>query len=467
MQERLGWKHGALIAGVVGAIAALYYAPFHEAVGGVDLLLFSFLAFFSPYAGIALLAGSVGLPDPPGLPLTSYQIVTMGFIANYMLSGRLSNGIHISAKLVPTLWPFLVLILSALISGLYHCDISLVVLLVKIMGAILMMALTICTPKSVDIPVVIGAALLGFATSASTYWLDVFGFPVSQSVKLYRLDLLRISARDPNATGMILGATLIGVWLIILQLPFSRSSGRGILFVLGGVVITAFVLPALVFTGSRAALTGLPVALIIGLVLSNRRALRTIRILLLIALGGLSVVLDYMVAGSMFGAFKTLFIDFFPAGIDTKVSLWRYGLNTIAESPIFGIGSQEAFRALNPYGIDVHNTYLEFAIIGGVPAFLTFLMVILTPLLMLMRAWRRGLSEADARVLGVATGLYTYCLYTIFFISVPGNKALWMSWTLLIVSLLPHLNRVGSRHRSEPRRSFGSTAFQYSRRTST
>lgn len=447
------WGHGVLVGVVIAAVAGLYYTPVHEAVGGIGLLILSFVAFFSPYAGIALLAGAIDLPDPSGLALTSVQIVSAGFIANYILSGRFV-AVRLSRPVVASLGPFLPLAMLVGLSSLYHSTPQFFVLMIKILAFIAMVVLT-WHSSPIDVRVAIAAGLLGFAAASSTYWLEASGLAAAQLIELYRLDLVRISARDPNATAIVLGTALCGLWLLIGFRPSKGGSRRRGVSVLAGILVLVFVLPALVFTGSRAALLGIPVGLVTGLSVAVRRLPGRAVLFSFVGLGVLVVVLDRLGPASVTDALGTL-LAFTQAqgGGGVKIALWRRAVEVAAASPVFGVGSQEVFRNLNPYGTDVHNTYLEFAVIAGIPAFLASLAVVTAPLLMLMRAQRRGVTEAHAAVLAPASGVYAYCLFTTLFISAPGNKALWLSWILLTLTLLRiptrGVGRVGPCFRSSP-----------------
>jgi O-antigen ligase len=87
-----------------------------------------------------------------------------------------------------------------------------------------------------------------------------------------------------------------------------------------------------------------------------------------------------------------------------------------------------AFRERNKYEADIHNTYLDFGVFAGLPALFIFIWIITLPL----RKIKRLKIPKDSLIVSMLA-VYTYCLITIFFISVPGNKVLWIIWTMLFV----------------------------------
>jgi O-antigen ligase len=248
---------------------------------------------------------------------------------------------------------------------------------------------------------------------------------------------MRISAHDPNATAINIGAALIGLLFLLIPSKMGhRKSNQGIR-ILGGSILVLILIPALISTMSRAAIGGLVLTTVIFSIILIRQG--RLQIPTLMKWSVVCVIFTIAIYGvSSTGRIKTLdtvynLYQFSMKGegkrsLTVKTELWSEALLTIWTAPLFGIGNMNAFRERNKYEADIHNTYLDFGVFAGLPALFIFIWIITLPL----RKIKRLKIPKDSLIVSMLA-VYTYCLITIFFISVPGNKVLWIIWTMLFV----------------------------------
>lgn len=429
------WPHLLLTSLVLLISSLMYYATFHRQFGFIALIAISFLAFFSPYAGIVLLAASIDLPDPQNVALTSTQIVSLGFIVNLIVTGRFAK-VEFPRKFLMPLGLFILLLSHTAISGMFNSDFGFAITVLKILPFVIMIIVLLQGKSIISKEMYLAAFVAGLAVAGSTYWFDFFGLDVTEAVQLWRGNFIRISGQDPNATAINLGAALIGGCFFLFSMrmvPKQTSSLTRTL--LGGGFLTLVIVPPLVYTGSRAGLLGVFMTIaIMGLFVYLPR-IRTASftsvlsfLLVLIAILGVLFIVDQILGTGVVRVLDTLI--YFPER-GAKVSIWSQALSVASESPMFGVGNQAVFRARNILATDIHNTYLDFAVLAGFPALFLFFALTLTPLIMANA--RGSLDTLQKRALFIALSVYIYCSFTILFISVPGNKTFWLSWAMLLV----------------------------------
>jgi len=155
------------------------------------------------------------------------------------------------------------------------------------------------------------------------------------------------------------------------------------------------------------------------------------------------------------------------ASSDTRLGLWRIGLEAIKEHPLTGIGIGN-FRTLTPSSNDpsvqvhhvAHNTYVEVGAEMGLPSLFAFLGILAASFWTLERVLGRTAQAGPALVRQAALGLQAGllgCSVAIFFSSLQYIKPFWL--IVFLTMCLPSLiakrrrTRVTALETSKPIRS--------------
>jgi O-antigen ligase len=159
----------------------------------------------------------------------------------------------------------------------------------------------------------------------------------------------------------------------------------------------------LILSGSRGAMLGLAVPLII-LVFESKIVLRT-----------LSFVLPIALLLSLFSLFPTQLLDRSNETLTTAESrtmAWTGALIAFAQHPVIGIGSRNLqmmmFDFVDEQGLAAHNAYLQILAENGVLGFVLFF----GPFVYLLRyAWK---NRTDRIVLAALLALFVFCIHGLF-----------------------------------------------------
>jgi len=429
--------HVVLILCVLSVSIALYYYPFQRQFGFVFLLVVSFFSFFSPYAGITLIAAVIDMPDITGAPLTNVQIVITAFLINWLITGRIFKMLKISKKIVI---PFLFLLFWAMLVSLVHSNIGFMLMILKVFCFVVIMY-NLCVYPGTKMSLCYLAFLLGLLPSISTFWFHLLGVKV-KAVMLWRAGFLRISAHDPNATAINLGAALVGFFFLFILNNQIANTGKVVFRYLVFILLVILLFPAFIFTMSRAAIVGSGFALITGLsLLILQKKIRTKSFLGVIFIVIMTIFIvfafDHIINLGFLETIHNLykFSRYSSEGaraLSVKLKLWGEALSVMSEAPLFGIRNMGVFREKNIFGIDIHNTFLDYGVFLGIPGFMMFLLITFYPFIKAISS----LNTIYSSFLFIALIVYIFCLFTINFISVPGNKVFWISWTMLLVFTL-------------------------------
>jgi O-antigen ligase len=129
-------------------------------------------------------------------------------------------------------------------------------------------------------------------------------------------------------------------------------------------------------------------------------------------------------------------------GKDTRLELWRAGMQMIRQNPLTGVGLGNFKRLVTQYeGSDVdlekiaHNTYIEIAAEMGIPSLLVFLCILFAAYRTLSRVHKNAANPSFYFTVATAmqAGLVG-CVVSIMFISCEKQKFLWF-----LVFLVPCL----------------------------
>lgn len=251
----------------------------------------------------------------------------------------------------------------------------------------------------------------------------------------------RIDASFGNAIYLAV-YLLFGVFISLWQAFESRGRLRNVLFVLAGA--QTFIL---ILTQTRGAIVGLFAGLVAAGVLflfQKEKKLRTwgagILITLVVSLGVLWVVRDAPLIQQtpMLSRFASVFS--LQEALETRSTIWSVALQGSAERPIMGWG-QEGFNYVfnkyyepSLYGQEawfdrVHNTYLDWLIAGGAPAFVLFIVLLVGSFIVLIR---KGESPYVRVFLGagiIAYGVQALVVFDNLFSYVPFVALLALAHT--------------------------------------
>jgi O-antigen ligase len=159
----------------------------------------------------------------------------------------------------------------------------------------------------------------------------------------------------------------------------------------------------LILSGSRGAMLGLAVSLII-LVFESKVFVRT-----------LSFVLPIALLLSAFSLFPTQLLDRSEEGVTTaegRMMAWTGALIAFTQHPLIGIGSRNLqimmFDFVDEANLAAHNAYLQILAENGIVGFILFF----GPFVYLLRrAWK---NRADRVVLAALLALIVFCIHGLF-----------------------------------------------------
>lgn len=199
----------------------------------------------------------------------------------------------------------------------------------------------------------------------------------------------------------------------------------------------------LVFTGGKTALGMLPIVLFLAFLFEHIWLSR-----LFVTIGGVAAI-NYLLLGS---AMNREIRDWIASlGIDAtftgRTDIWRFSLEKIAESPVFGQGFQAFWQtnSLRFGGDDVetwvvtaahsHNSYLEMIINAGFPGLvLVLLLLVILPIYDGSRALK---GNNDKNLTRLFLRIWLFCIYLAclesFFFSNTGP--LWFSMLIAVFGL--------------------------------
>lgn len=344
---------------------------------------------------------------------------------------------------------FLLLLSFCLISGLINSDSSFALAMIKILIFIIVIHL-ILLETNIKYELILMSFICGLSLTCIPYWCNALGLELANEVKLWRGDFLRISVQDPNSAAINIGAALIGFYSLLLMRMYA---GRNVIrhlkinasYMIVGIIGSYIMIPPLIFSGSRAAIASILVSMIIIFIMLAFHKesvhnyiipIRTIISILFVFTLALFFLLNRAIdqaptyrAGQTLYSYSTQGI-----GFRAKLSLWKDAIIVALDNPISGVGNQENFRKMSESNNDIHNTYLDFAALTGIPSFLTFLFLMMKPFLSFYKL--RDFASGKMRLI-IFSGfsIFIFCIISIFFISIPGNKTYWLIWAILLDSI--------------------------------
>ena len=144
---------------------------------------------------------------------------------------------------------------------------------------------------------------------------------------------------------------------------------------------------------------------------------------------------------------------------ESRLVMWRAGMQMFAEDPVFGIGfsriPDELARLRGPSFNVLHNTYVEAAAGLGLAGLITFIGLLLTTIYSLgaaVRRIRRARRETLADLAtGLQSGLVGYCVCALF-LSTWWYMMVWLVISIAL-SILYLSNRLPRRRRKWKQRS--------------
>jgi O-antigen ligase len=255
-------------------------------------------------------------------------------------------------------------------------------------------------------------------------------------------DLMNLGLTVPHLASVFESEAILGIYLIcgtVCALTFAfgpRKVGRGRRFRASAIVL----LLASLLTFSRALIVTYMVGLPLVLFAAKRRLGRRLRPWMIV------VAAPFLLAAG----WKTIQLvnEWNPGSTLTRLSLFRGGLATVMEHPLFGNGlgvpiypqSWGLARTLSGAGRDLtsedyvprdlHNTYLSLLVNTGGVGFVSFCWI-------LVAVWREGRRRprtiADPRQVMFRRGLlgaFALTLMSIGFNGVVGVKAIWLVFGL-------------------------------------
>ena len=212
---------------------------------------------------------------------------------------------------------------------------------------------------------------------------------------------------------------------------------------LAGIVIVVLSVVFLVHTGGKTSSAMLPGILILAFMFERLRFLR-----IPIAVGGVALFNLFAVGSAVFrplGDFITsLGID---ATFTNRADIWRFAFTALAENPITGYGIKAFWQtqelvysggAVETWAVTAangHNSYLDIALMTGIPGlFLTLLWVLFLPLRDISRL-PAAIEHSDLTRLFIRVWLYVIFnagLESLFF---EGGNLLWFTFLYCLYGL--------------------------------
>lgn len=170
--------------------------------------------------------------------------------------------------------------------------------------------------------------------------------------------------------------------------------------------ISAMMMVTVVFTLSRGGFLGLcAVALCISLKSRHRLA----GVILALGLGALTLAVAPERVAERLGTIRSAGGEDESARM--RLDTWKVSLSIIADHPVFGVGPRNMLEVYDRYGKDTavrvaHNSYLQMAVDGGLPALALFLSLIGLGLFRLRRARSvLGSRAPDSALIAYSHGL--------------------------------------------------------------
>jgi putative inorganic carbon (HCO3(-)) transporter len=238
------------------------------------------------------------------------------------------------------------------------------------------------------------------------------------------------------------------VMLLPLSIGFALGARRWSLRI-ACALASLFAASVLVLTGSRGALVGLALAVVVMFIVWNRWFLLAVPVLVLgglvaLALLGPERLAEFMLSGAATSAV---------ASLEVRLEIWSRALAMIQDFPFTGVGLgmfEQTLDLLYPLRIVVpqtdifhpHNLFLSQAVTGGLPGLVGFLALILLLFIMAVRAIRQPRnSEGWPLALGLLGALVAFLAHGIFDNPTSFIRAGAILWTLfgLLVAFWLHL----------------------------
>lgn len=228
------------------------------------------------------------------------------------------------------------------------------------------------------------------------------------------------------------------VMLLPLSLGFALGARRHSLRI---VCVLAFLFAAsvLVLTGSRGALVGLTLSVLVMFIVWNRWSLLAVPVMVLGGLVSLALLGPERIGGLILSGTATSAVS----SLEGRLEIWSRALAMIQDFAFTGVGLgmfDQTMDLLYPLHIVVpqtdifhpHNLFLSLAVEGGLPALVGFLALILLLLVMAVRAI--GLSretEGWPLALGLLGALVAFLAHGIFDNPTSFIRPSAILWTLL------------------------------------
>lgn len=258
----------------------------------------------------------------------------------------------------------------------------------------------------------------------------VFGY---YSTNPYRLTLLR---GDSNSLGLSLNFVITYCSTNILM-SFKKNKSAKMLFYLVLVIPTVFVL---FLTGSRGSLLSAAMGVIMGLFYTSqlkpydstvhrKRSFTKFIILLVLVSVGVILVLNIdsflFLSEEMFAFVKNRLFTFEDP---LRTDLYSKALLNVLSAPLFGGGLSRYL--LNTQGMLSHNSYLDYAISGGLVSLCLLLAVLFSIFVKSLNKvyWKKNASFLPTLVafFAVAINQFTY--------SAVGDKLFWIPLSLILLN---------------------------------
>lgn len=438
---------------IVCLCSALGINAFYSRFAFVVIPCLSFIIFFYPLPGLAYIVATQYLPDYSMNPiLTDAQFVFIGFLMHVVFRQFKGAKVFLPPKYIMIYWaPF---VLWITICAIGYQDFSFLAQMVKglffsfIAYDIFMRSG--CSQRRTAI-----ALAAGFACAGIFYWAYHFGIAPAFSSKTIVAqfgNMVRGAARisagraDANTSGASIGAALGAFVILIIGAFFERIKRNRIHLFFLLFTILLILVPPLLGSMSRGAILQCFVvitAIFIYMLIVKRgnidRKVIKLASLTVALLGALVFFTQTPIFNNVMFRLNNLY-EFYQqqgGGLADRGRTFERASILVIDNPIFGISSEAEFLHL---GKESHNTYLDAGLRGGIPGFIFFFLAMFVPFYKCWEDRKRQVVEP------ALIGLYLAWAVTAANLSIIGNKAIWVTWILLMT--------VTSNLRISPRKRF-------------
>jgi O-antigen ligase len=423
---------------VLAGCLALNYQPVYDSLGKHIVIVLSLVSFLTPVSGMFFLAASQMIPDPAGFPLSASQTAVLGFAVHTLLAEKFKY-LRAALPVLKAVAPFVV---WTGVLMLLHGELRQILLLAYAVVTAVAVA-SLVSQSGGRTTLCLGLLAAGFALCGVTFWgikLGIPGMVQAFNTQLYgetTAESSRMGSARGNA-GMLgppMAIAIVGLSGVALALMQNRNRRFWNCCVLL-VTCLAIGIPPLIGSGVRTGFIALIVGFLTWLFVGGgffRRNPVAGRVMWIgIALSVLVVAVAWYPLQLNQYWNETTQRQEEQGGIESPLGgrtlEWKAAWDSVLTSPLLGTGG----RPVAIYSYEEapelwasHNTYLDVAMLGGIPGLLFYLLFLSKPLIAL---WFR---RSDGNCLALIAAYLATC------VAITGNSALqmkhiWMLWPLLM-----------------------------------